>query len=107
MKGTASTGRDLLRHPGLAAMMLRHSSPLGHTGNQGRACGCHVTAPAVQVPFLDDRFCTRLLVAPPGGADTPWLVSSSPQGAVSSRAERTSVRQELPATASPLGAAPD
>ena len=55
----------------------------------------------VQVPFLDRRFYTRLLVAPPGGADFSWMV-----GFVVATGAEQSARQELPATAGPLGAAP-
>lgn len=59
------------------------------------------------MPILAHRFYTRLLIAPPGGADISrmggFFVAA---GAVPGWAERASARQELPATAGPLGAAP-
>jgi hypothetical protein len=66
-----------------------------------------VIALAVQVPSWDHRSYTRLLVAPPGGADIAWVVGFvAAAGAVSGWAKRASAQQELPVTASPLGAAP-
>ena len=69
-------------------------------------CSCYVTALAVQVPFLNHRSYTVLPVAPQGGADIFWMDGFLvAKGAGPGWAMRASARQELPATASPLGAA--
>ncbi len=59
------------------------------------------------MPFPAHGFYTRLLIAPPGGADTSRMGGSFvAAGAVPCWAERAGARQEPPATAGPLGAAP-